>query len=119
MLTDMKKQAASEMVFPNPEGGFIRDNCIRTAFNWCFKKAGLAWTATRILRHTFATWNLEANGSNISAVQAAMGHKRRATREIHAKPLASMTGELVDRGADRMMKTNHVQIHIQEKSKSE
>lgn len=98
-----------------PMAGYMRDHAVRNAFNRAFKKAELPWTATRILRHTFATWNLMASGSDISAVQVAMGHKRRTTTEIYAKPLAAMTGEVVDKGADMMMNSDHVQ----EKTKGE
>lgn len=52
------------------------------------------------------------SNSNISAVQVAMGHKKRATTEVYAKPMAALTGEVEDKAAELMMRPRHVQNHV-------
>ncbi|RYZ86382.1 MAG: site-specific integrase [Proteobacteria bacterium] len=113
MLSEMKRNSRSPIVFCNQQNDYLRDNRIRSAFNRAFKALGMPWTSTRILRHTFATWALMASESDISAVQVAMGHKRRTTTEIYAKPMAALTGEVVDKGAEMMMRPRHVLNHVQ------
>jgi len=112
MLSGLKRSAGDVIVFGNGRGGYLRDNAIRSAFDRGFAACGLPWTATRITRHTWATWGLVASNSNISAVQMNMGHGQRTTTETYAKPVAALTSEVVDKTALLLLPGHHVRNHV-------
>jgi integrase len=115
-----KKQKASNPkspVFCNRDGGLQRQTKIYDIFTKAFKDTGLEWSGTRITRHTWATLSLVANGGNITAIQANLGHRNRKTTERYAKPISYLFGSVVDKTAEylQLPQENHVTNHVTKK----
>ena len=55
LLSQMKKEAMSDLVFTDNKGELLRYNAIQSAFNAGFEALNLPWRSTHICRHTFAT----------------------------------------------------------------
>jgi len=67
-----RQQLTSRYVFPNGQGGFIRD--VRTAFKSALKRAGILDFHPHDLRHTFASHYLMRGGS-LKGLKEVLGHK--------------------------------------------
>lgn len=72
---------------------------IQHRFNVGFKKAGLPFRSTHILRHTYATFALLTT-RDVSAVQSTLGHTNVRQTEHYAKNIALRDGKVVDAVAD-------------------
>lgn len=57
---------------------------IQYYYNRAFKRLGMKWTSTHILRHSFATDFLEKTGDR-SALQGILGHKHQRQTDHYAK----------------------------------
>lgn len=57
---------------------------IQYHYNSAFKRLGMKWTSTHILRHSFATDFLEKTGDR-SALQGILGHKHQRQTDHYAK----------------------------------
>lgn len=108
-------------VFVNSEGGLLRDTKVRETFNRAFKAAQLPWRATRIARHTFATWALKGARGNIDSVQWGMGHSNRSQTEHYAKVVAQADNAVFAKAAELMGldQTNHGENHGEASVESE
>ena len=67
LLSQMKKEAVSDLVFTDSKGELLKYNAIQSAFNAGFEALGLPWRSTHICRHTFATLALMET-KNLSAL---------------------------------------------------
>jgi integrase len=67
-----RQQLSSRYVFPNGQGGVIRD--VRTAFKSALKRAGILDFHPHDLRHTFASHYLMRGGS-LKGLKEVLGHK--------------------------------------------
>jgi integrase len=112
------RNEASDIVFPDRKGGFLKYNAVQSAFNAGFKAMNLPWRSTHICRHTYATMALFAT-RDITSVQASLGHKKRDMTEKYAKAVALLSSGTAEKtaavfnlnvGAGR----NHVQNHVLE-----
>ena len=103
----MKKEAVSDVVFTNPEGGLLKYNAIQSAFNAGFIALGLPWRSTHICRHTFATLALMET-KNLSAVQASLGHSEQRTTQVYAKTVALLSSETGEKTASAIFKDSRL-----------
>jgi len=63
----------------------LTTRAIEKVFKRCAKRAGLtSFYAIHCLRHTYATFLLEASNGNIRIVQKQLGHSRISTTQIYA-----------------------------------
>ena len=107
VFCQMKKEAVSDIVFTDPEGGLLKYNAIQSAFNAGFVALGLPWRSTHICRHTFATLALMTT-KNLSAVQASLGHAEQRTTQVYAKTVALLSSETGEKTAEIIFKDSHL-----------
>ena len=101
----MKKEAVSDVVFTNKEGGLLKYNAVQSSFNAGFIALKLPWRSTHICRHTFATLALMTT-KNLSAVQANLGHSEQRTTQVYAKIIALLSLETGEKTASVIFKDN-------------
>lgn len=93
MLKAAKKEDPSDgPVFKSTSGGILRYPAIQNAFNSGFFALGLPWRSTHICRHSFGTLALMAS-RDLSAVQAALGHRDIRETQGYAKVVALVDGK--------------------------
>ena len=103
----MKKEAVSDVVFINPDGGLLKYNAVQSAFNAGFVALGLPWRSTHICRHTFATLVLMET-KNLSAVQASLGHSEQRTTQVYVKTVALLSSETGEKTASVIFKNSQL-----------
>ena len=103
LLSQMKKEAVSDLVFTDSKGELLKYNAIQSAFNAGFEALGLPWRSTHICRHTFATLALMET-KNLSAVQASLGHTEQKTTQVYAKTVALLSSETGEKTASVIFK---------------
>ena len=102
ILLEIKKEAKSDLVFADQEGGVLKYNAIQSAFNAGFEALNLPWRSTHICRHTYATMLMGTN--NLSAVQASLGHTQQAMTQRYAKALALLSSDIGEKTASILFK---------------
>ncbi len=117
LVTLLKKRklqsGTTALVFANRDGGLLRQTKIYDIFTKAFKRAGLQKSGTKVTRHTWATLGLLANGGNIAAIQANMGHTNRQTTERYAKAVGYLYNSAVEKTAEYMdLPNDHVENHV-------
>jgi integrase len=73
--------AASDMVFPSPDGGHLEDSSLRWRYYKALRAAGINHLRFHDLRHTFGT--LAVQVFPLSDVKAYMGHADIGTTMIY------------------------------------
>ena len=107
LLLQMKKEAVSDVVFTNQQGGLLKYNAIQSSFNAGFIALDLPWRSTHICRHTFTTLALMET-KNLSAVQASLGHSEQRTTQVYAKTVALLSSETGEKTASVIFKNSQL-----------
>ena len=107
LFYQMKKEAVSDVVFTDLDGGLLKYNAIQSSFNAGFLALGLPWRSTHICRHTFATLALMTT-KNLSAVQASLGHSEQRTTQVYAKTVALLSSETGEKTASVIFKDSQL-----------
>ena len=106
ILLEMKKEAVSDLVFTNPQGGLLRYNAVQSAFNAGFIALKLPWRSTHICRHTYATIALMTT-KNLSAVQASLGHTEQRTTQKYAKTVALLSSDVAEKTSSAIFNSHN------------
>ena len=106
ILSEMKKETVSDLVFTDCEGNLLKYNAIQSAFNAGFIALNLPWRSTHICRHTYATVALMTT-KNISAVQASLGHTEIRMTQKYAKTVALLNHEVGEKTFSALFKNSH------------
>ena len=85
-----------DLVFVNSKGNALQDNTIRGNFNAAFREANLSWSGSHVLRHSFATIGLQAEG-DMARIQAVMGHSSPSQTAAYAKVIALQRSTVSDK----------------------
>jgi len=81
----MKKGANSDLVF-HRNGEIVNYMAVQKTYNRAFQRANLPFSATHILRHTFATLFLDKT-NDVYALKEIMDHSDLKTTMVYAKIL--------------------------------
>ncbi len=103
ILSEMKKESVSDLVFANPKGELLIYNAVQTNFNAGFVALDLPWRSTHICRHTYATIALMTT-KNLSAVQASLGHTEQKVTQRYAKTVALLSSETGEKTSSAIFK---------------
>ena len=106
ILSEMKQESLSELVFANPKGELLKYNAVQSSFNAGFVALGLPWRSTHICRHTYATIALMTT-KNLSAVQASLGHTEQRTTQKYAKTVALLSSDVAEQTASAIFHSSH------------
>lgn len=89
-----KRVLLSEYVFPSADGG--QQACIRTAWDYAVKEAGLDGICFHTLRHTAASY-LSMGGASTLEVGAILGHKTLAMVKRYSHLSIASSAKVLDR----------------------
>lgn len=108
-LSSLQSEAKSELIFTE-DGGLLEYRRIQHMYDSAFKKAGLPFSGTHILRHTGATLFQHYSDGDKLALQALGGWKTSRQPEHYAKILSSVGRTAIDKieskGQLILLKTN-------------
>jgi integrase len=84
-LAALHNPGATGLVFRSPDGSFLTYRQVQAAYDRAFKKAGLPYRSTHIMRHGGTRKVFDETRGDIGVAQQQLGNRDRKTVEVYAQ----------------------------------